>query len=484
MGDAPKASARSRIAILVSGKCENDGRVIKGAESLAARGFDVMVFAQSNAGAEGLSERNGVRYRRIPKRKHQERTALLQTSIFHKAEPVTIRKQLDDAIDDARSLWRLATLLWRIRRSDVGSLPPEDQRAGIVSLIEASARSSTKSRRKPNSRLSAEPGRSDGHGGYESILDRYGAAVRVFGPSLIHSHDLDCLEAAAELSAVIGCPFIYDVHELETGRQVGKGEEWRTPAAKLEVAYIRKSSAVVTVSDQLASRLNEIYGVRPLVIYNTPRSGCLDPAGRHVRDDLKLGPETPLAVHTGQIASSRDIERFLHQMPRVPDLHFALVGMANKRMAARFGKLSRELDISARVHFVPPVPYDDVSPYISSASFGVVPAVAASESQIVAAPGKLFEMMFAGLPVLMADMPQRRSMLERYGEGVIFPNDPDIDMLPFIERIVARCKDPSWRASCRAKALAAAELIGWEQQMAVLDRLYAELLAPSVVSPS
>ncbi|MFO1173582.1 MAG: hypothetical protein U1E49_21755 [Hyphomicrobiaceae bacterium] len=78
MGDAPKASARSRIAILVSGKCENDGRVIKGAESLAARGFDVMVFAQSNAGAEGLSERNGVRYRRIPKRKHQERTALLQ----------------------------------------------------------------------------------------------------------------------------------------------------------------------------------------------------------------------------------------------------------------------------------------------------------------------------------------------------------------------------------------------------------------------
>ncbi|MFO1173581.1 MAG: glycosyltransferase [Hyphomicrobiaceae bacterium] len=200
-----------------------------------------------------------------------------------------------------------------------------------------------------------------------------------------------------------------------------RAREWRTPAAKLEVAYIRKSSAVVTVSDQLASRLNEIYGVRPLVIYNTPRSECLAPAGRHVRDDLKLGPETPLAVHTGQIASSRDIERFLHQMPRVPDLHFALVGMANKRMAARLGNWL-ELDISARVHFVPPVPYDDVSPYISSASFGVVPAVAASESQIVAAPGKLFEMMFAGLPVLMADMPQRRSMLERYGEGVIFPS--------------------------------------------------------------
>ncbi|MFO1173580.1 MAG: hypothetical protein U1E49_21745 [Hyphomicrobiaceae bacterium] len=56
-------------------------------------------------------------------------------------------------------------------------------------------------------------------------------------------------------------------------------------------------------------------------------------------------------------------------------------------------------------------------------------------------------------------------------------------MLPFIERIVA-VQGPVLARVLSCEALAAAELIGWEQQMAVLDRLYAELLAPSVMSSS
>src|SRR5690606_28197648 len=105
-----------------------------------------------------------------------------------------------------------------------------------------------------------------------------------------------------------------------------------------------------------------------------------------------------------------------------------MVGKQTPDLIASFTELGKELGISDRIHFVAAVPFDAVSAYISSATFGVIPAIARTRNQKVGLPNKLFEMMFAGLPILIGDIPQRRRVLEEHGEGVFFPDLEDVDL--------------------------------------------------------
>lgn len=153
-----------------------------------------------------------------------------------------------------------------------------------------------------------------------------------------------------------------------------------------------------------------------------------------------------------------------------------MVGKQTPELIDLFAALGKQLQVADRLHFVSAVPFDAVSTYISTANFGVIPAVARTKNQRVGLPNKLFEMMFAGLPILIGDIPQRRRVLEQYGEGTFFPDSEDVDLGPYVAEIALKSADQAFRLQCRRKGEMAAAKIGWMSQMETLFEAYDKIL--------
>jgi hypothetical protein len=79
-------------------------------------------------------------------------------------------------------------------------------------------------------------------------------------PDVVHAHDAAMLLPGAIGARLVGARLVYDSHELATGvpyRDAG----WAWFVAALERAIIPRCAAVITVSDGIAERLQQRYGL-------------------------------------------------------------------------------------------------------------------------------------------------------------------------------------------------------------------------------
>ncbi|MEZ5922810.1 MAG: glycosyltransferase family 4 protein [Hyphomicrobiaceae bacterium] len=499
---------RKSVAILVNNSCTYDSRVIKGAEALAQRGFRVCVFAVKANNLPDIEQISGVVYRRLPRQIKELRNVASKSAADANAAVPSyssigrLRRYASDLNRDLIDTSRLvAAFLLRDRwiAFEQGRLKLKHRvRGALNSSLKEFAAGSRRLASRINAKMRiggatpkehvmnamqgignkrASPEESDSALRLvNAVVRRYQNAVEAFQPDIIHCHDADCIASAAQLSSALGCPFIYDVHELCAHRWDRSDPEFRDSITAIESQHIHDAGGIVTVSEELADELRASYGRQALVIYNSPRFDSNARFDRDLRSDLKLGEEIPLAVYTGVLAVTRGLERFIKAMQSETKVHFAMVGKQTPELIEHFTELSKDLGVADRVHFVAAVPFDAVSTYISTASFGVIPAVARTRNQKVGLPNKLFEMMFAGLPVLVGDIPQRRRVLQQYGEGVFFPDEEDVDLAPYIAKISAMSGHPDFRKNCRRKGESAAMRVGWLSQMERMFELYDEIL--------
>lgn len=499
---ADRPARRTSVAILVNNVCTYDSRVIKGAEELAQRGYRVAIFAVKAGELPDLQVVRDVTYRRLPKKPASPRNAAVSRRPRRENSDVAV-SQADAPVPSLQQdLADLALLfLAFLLRERYATLV--DARANIEAAVKSRLKRSANMMRSWMSRANArirvsgstpkdliaaaiqtvEPPKSDrAEALVRVVASRNEHAVEAFRPDIIHCHDVDCIVAASTLSRSLNCPFIYDVHELCAHRWDRSDPDYRASIASIEGRYIGDASGVVTVSEDLADELRQSYGLQALPIYNAPRADLTAKFDRDLRSDLQLPADVPLAVYTGVLAVTRGLERFFQAMQSASSLHFAMVGKQTPDLIASFTELGKELGISDRIHFVAAVPFDAVSAYISSATFGVIPAIARTRNQKVGLPNKLFEMMFAGLPILIGDIPQRRRVLKEHGEGVFFPDLEDVDLGPYILEIMTKCADPAFRENCRRKGRLAATRVGWQSQMDRLMALYDEALGTATAS--
>jgi hypothetical protein len=101
-------------------------------------------------------------------------------------------------------------------------------------------------------------------------------AVLESRPDIVHVNDWQSLPIAVAAAKRIGCRVLYDSHEFAVGERedsVAWRLLFRPYVGVIERSHIRQVDAVVTVSQGIAARLEEIYRLpkRPTVIRNVPR---------------------------------------------------------------------------------------------------------------------------------------------------------------------------------------------------------------------
>ena len=298
-------------------------------------------------------------------------------------------------------------------------------------------------------------------------------------PDAVHAHDAAMLLPGLVAARRSGAKLVYDSHELATGVPYRRGA-WPAVVAAAERLGVPRADATIVVSEGIAASLSERYRLRrpPATIRNLPD---LPPPGAvrapDLRRELGVG-DAPLVLHQGAVAAGRGCETLLRALPLLPDAHLLYLG-ATGPYADRLRALAGELGVADRVHLLGPAEPAALLSHSAQADVGVSLLEDSCENHRLALPNKLFEYVAAGLPVVVADLPEAARLVREYGIGwCADPADP-ASVAAALRTALAQQDDEGLRERLdRARAE-----LSWREEEQRLLAVYNEL-APSPAAPA
>lgn len=299
------------------------------------------------------------------------------------------------------------------------------------------------------------------------------AALR---PDIIHAHDLNTLYAAWSYAWRSGAALVYDAHELERHRNA----VW-TPTSKFlawanESALVSRAAATITVSEGIADEMVRMYSIaRPVVVLNSPPLSAAGAAAPRVdlREQLGLGPEHRLVVYVGKHARGRGVDTVVASLAHLPAYwHAAVLGPRETSSDAQLAAAAETAGVRHRVHLVAPVPSASVPAFIRRADVSVNPIQNVCRSYDLSLPNKLFDAVFAGLPVVVGRLEEAADFVTTHRIGVVYDETEPAELAEALLAVTTE-RPPGLDDFAAMEALR--REVSWEAQEAKLLGLYARL---------
>jgi glycosyltransferase involved in cell wall biosynthesis len=211
---------------------------------------------------------------------------------------------------------------------------------------------------------------------------------------------------------------------------------------------------------------HEEYGspVLPAVVMNIPPEPPPLTKGNALHQRLGLPADAVLVLYQGLIAETRcvlELQRAVASLPR--RFHLVLIGVGED---AYLAQLRAEAgSASGRIHLIPWMNAEDLHAMTTSANVGVLLYRNRGRNNYYAAPNKLYEYMFAGLPVVSSNFPGLQAAVETGGYGVCA--DPE-NPAEIAQAILASAEIPAGTEIARR----ARAQWSWDQQADILRKVY------------
>jgi glycosyltransferase involved in cell wall biosynthesis len=284
---------------------------------------------------------------------------------------------------------------------------------------------------------------------------RTAAAPRVAaaGPfEVVHAHDFNTLELAAEYAAKWSAKLVYDTHELWFDRALpGRPTPlWRARGRRHEVKVASKAQFVITVSEGIAARLRSRGLPDVRVVRNTfPRA-----------DDVPPAPDRPEGLlYAGRVGAGRDLPTVVAAARQLLPFRTVLMGSVDPNYRLDLGP----------VETVAERPIDEVDDTLRSYGISLVTLTNTCENHRLALPNKLFHAVRAGVPVVAADLPELRAVVTQYKLGTLYEPGNAQSLTTAVRGLIE-----NYSTYADGVRSAAAEL-NWEHDSAALVAAYAEL---------
>lgn len=257
-------------------------------------------------------------------------------------------------------------------------------------------------------------------------------------PFAFHAHDLDTALVALAAARHTGAHMVCDFHEWYSEnvtwslmRGAYRPHGWARKAAYrwLEQLCFRQASALVTVCESIASEMERTFGdgrLRVTVIRNIP-SRAMRPSRRYppLKQQLGVPNDNFLLLWQGGIGPSRMIEPVVEALAYARDCTLVIRGPEIDTYGPGYARIAERVGASDRLILAQPVPSCDVVAAAHGADAGVWTLPNLCRNFTYALPNKIFEYLAAGLPVLVADYPEARRLVEGGQVGLTFdPYDP------------------------------------------------------------
>lgn len=435
--------APPRVLMMVGNDISHDTRVLKSALALADGGVDVTLLGYSSSGRREESTLGPVRIIRVPVqwrlRDAAQRRKSKRPMISVAPDPMLRRTADTRAALRAREALVQPGVAARSRAVWSHWVTESNRiRAGADRRLK---KVQTRAWRAVDAALARR-----GSASWRRMLPDIDDYELAFGPvidhlewDILHAHDVHLVGVAAR--AVTrrrerdpAARWVYDAHEFVAGlSQYGSRTKAKIAAyVDLEAEYITSAAEVITVTEPLADELQRRYHLprTPDVVMNSPVLGAATrPVERGVREVCGLADDTELLVYSGGITAARGIGTALEALTLLPETHLALVCVPHTQTHAvrEFQTMAGDLGVASRVHFLDPVRPDEVTAFVRSADIGLLP-LRHFGSHEVALANKLFEYLYAGLPVLVSDCKAQADFVREHEVGAVHTADDPADL--------------------------------------------------------
>ncbi len=310
------------------------------------------------------------------------------------------------------------------------------------------------------------------------------AAAMKYRPFAFHAHDLNTGYAALAAARTTGAHLVADFHEWtsenvhwdsEKNEWIPYSGDWKELLQDLERRILRDASAVVTVCDSIADAMAVELGNgrKPVVIRNIPNFLAM-PTQEYasLKQQLGLLDDAFVVLYQGGTGATRLLEPIIEALEFAPRATLVIRGPSLDVYGPGYRSIAERISAHDRLILVPGVPSRDVVAAARGANAGIWSLPALCRNFTYALPNKIFEYVSAALPVLVADYPESRRLVEENRVGLTFdPYNPK-SIAAAINRMI---DDPTFMETCRkntATALASIDAKAeWRKLVVLYDAL-------------
>ena len=301
------------------------------------------------------------------------------------------------------------------------------------------------------------------------------------GADIVHAHDIYTLPGGVALAKRLGARLVYDAHEFEIERAANMPPEGNRMVDAIEQDCLDHVDALITVSEGLRKLYSERFAKRdPLVISNAPEVSIAPRSTEQVKADraafrkrLGVSDDTPIVSFTGWVQRERrGMDKVVEALALIPSFHLVVLGPRHKTDDAWLMNLAKQFGVADRTHLLPGVHHSEVVPSIASCDVSIVPFQDVTLSYRFAMPNKLFEGVFAGLPVCVSDLPDMRDFVESLGRGRVMDQTDPQSIADTLSYLYEHRKDYEMSEEERTSLV---REHSWSAQADKLENLYLEL---------
>ncbi len=276
---------------------------------------------------------------------------------------------------------------------------------------------------------------------------------------IITSNDLDTLLACFMASKLRRKRLIYDSHELftEVPELIDRPASRKVWLA-LERWLVPKLTAAYTVNNSLARIFSEKYNVPFTTIRNVPFG----------KEGAPKSKAEKIILYQGALNLGRGIDLMIDAMKHLPDYRLWIVGR---------GDVEAELQQQAepfpegQIVFHGFIPMEKLAELTARASLGLSLEEDMGANYHYASPNKVYDYLQARIPVIVADLPEMKAVVEEFNCGLILKAE-ERTAEELATKINFIFEEPGlWESFSQAAHVAAENLI-WENEQQLLLDLY------------
>ena len=278
------------------------------------------------------------------------------------------------------------------------------------------------------------------------ITPRMRGSLRALSADVVHAHSPPPLAShyAGAVASERGIPYVVTYHcDVELPSAFGSVVE-SIYRRSLGADTLRNANQVIVTTRTYAATSRAIWRYNPSVIPNAVdhRRFRPDVDGSAVRAKLRIPPEVPIVLLVGRIVPHKGVEHFVEAARYVPDARFLVAGGGSSLDAMK--RLALSMGVADRVRFLGRISDDRLPEVYAACDVFVLPSVSRLEAFGIVA----LEAMSTGKPVIVADIPGVREMIEDGRDGLLADPVNPRDLAEKIRRLLS---DPKARRTMGAR---------------------------------
>lgn len=298
---------------------------------------------------------------------------------------------------------------------------------------------------------------------------------------IYHACEVTALPACYIAARLRRKPLIFEAYELPLGDRpiatMGRSRRILHQLLKVLLAHmVPRCAGVISVSPPIVEQIKRRYAVTNVALVRNILPYRQVAKSDRLRQQLDLDQDVRIALYQGYLQPDRSLDILVRAGAFLaPRIVVVLMGKGVGTTQAALQALIADEGIADRVKILPPVPYEQLLEWTSSADVGLIinaPDYAPNIQMLL--PNKLFEYLMAGVPVLTSQLEAIVEIVTTHRVGQVVPSLEPADVAAAINALLAHTDELE---RMRQNALQAArEEFYWEKESAELISFYCKIL--------